>query len=186
MALVNVAPSRAVNLRDAGSRTPRPLRRLVKGASVHSKRTTEDRFWAKVDRRGPDECWIWTAASSGRPGKKYGRIWAGKRSLTGRPLGSQAHRVAYEMFVGPIPQGLQIDHLCRTTLCVNPAHLEPVTYEENQRRGNSPMAQQARQTHCKRGHPLDEANTYVWHRMRRCRRCNNDQQAAIRSARRTR
>lgn len=146
--------------------------------------TLRDRLVAKIAPAAPDECWLWTGATAGRPGARYGRIYAGERTEAGNPRGAQAHRVAYELFVGPIPKGLEIDHLCRTTLCVNPAHLEPVTYKENQRRGNSPMANQARQTHCKRGHALDETNTYVWHNLRRCRRCNADAQAAIRAERR--
>lgn len=82
-------------------------------------------FWAKVDKDGPDGCWLWTGFR--RPAG-YGQ--------TGRNRGSakQAHRVAYEMLVGPIPAGMELDHLCRMTPCVNPAHLEPVTPAENRRR----------------------------------------------------
>lgn len=142
------------------------------------------RFVEKVDFPDDlDECWVWTGAKSGRPGEEYGRIWAGKRSPNGHPSPTPAHRVSYELFVAPIPDGLEIDHLCRVHLCVNPRHLEPVTYEENQRRGQSPMANQARQTHCKRGHEFTPENTYVWGSYRRCRRCNSEAQAAIRKAR---
>lgn len=133
----------------------------------------------------PNGCWLWTGATAGRDDDHaYGRIWSGLRSENGHPLAIQAHRAVYELAVGPIADGLQIDHLCRNPRCVNPDHLEPVTYEENQRRGNSPMAQQARQTHCKRGHPLDDENTYHWKGTRRCRRCNADQAASIRKRRR--
>lgn len=87
-------------------------------------------------------CWIWTR----RPSMNgYGRI-----GITGL-----AHRASYEAFVGPIPSGLHIDHLCRVRRCVNPAHLEPVTCKENILRGESPEAKFARQTHCKDGHPFD-------------------------------
>lgn len=79
----------------------------------------------------------------------------------------------YEAFVGPIPDGLQIDHLCRVRHCVNPAHLEPVTIAENVRRGA------AAQTHCKYGHEYTPENTVIHHGGRECRTCNR-----IRSRRR--
>ncbi|MGA4541309.1 HNH endonuclease signature motif containing protein [Uniformispora flossi] len=73
-----------------------------------------------------DGHWLWTGSTNR---KGYGRFWFQGRS-------EEAHRVAYELFVGPIPDGLQIDHVCRVRPCVNPEHLEPVTHEENYRRGN--------------------------------------------------
>ena len=88
------------------------------------------RFWNKV-KLGPGGCWLWTASLKG-PGYNTGRgyasfYWAGK--------GQSGHRVAYEVLVGTIPDGLQVDHLCRVRRCVNPEHLEPVTHRENVRRG---------------------------------------------------
>lgn len=83
--------------------------------------TLEDRFWAKVDVRGP--CWEWTAST--RYG--YGQFMVGNRSML-------AHRFAWQMLVGPIPDGLELDHLCRNPACVSPDHLEPVTHRENMRR----------------------------------------------------
>lgn len=71
-----------------------------------------------------------------------------------------AHRAAYQYLRGPIPDGLQLDHLCWVRRCVNPAHLEVVTARVNTLRGENPAAQNARKTHCHRGHPFDEANTY--------------------------
>lgn len=96
-------------------------------------------------------CWEWRAA---RTGGGYGYIhWDGRTCL--------AHRVVYELLRGPIDAGLVIDHLCRNRGCVNPVHLEPVTERVNILRGNSPWALGSKQTHCKRGHPFDEENTYV-------------------------
>lgn len=80
------------------------------------------RFWSKVDKG--DDCWVWTGWTD-RDG--YGALDVGGKF-------TRAHRFAYEELVGPIPEGLTIDHLCRVKHCVNPAHLEPVTAEENTRR----------------------------------------------------
>lgn len=119
-----------------------------------------DRFWSKVDRRGPDECWPWLASTS----------WGyGEFSLGGKLR--KAHRVAYEDQVGPIPAGLTIDHLCRNESCVNPRHLEPVTMRENTMRGTGPTATNARKTVCKRGHPYTPENTYRSAKGRECRVC---------------
>ena len=107
------------------------------------------RFWSKVNKT--EACWLWTAAKSTRG---YGSIGTGDRRT------ALAHRVAYELLVGPIPEGLTLDHLCRNHGCVNPAHLEPVTQRENVLRGVSPSARCAAVTHCPQGHPYDEANTY--------------------------
>lgn len=118
------------------------------------------RFFAKVDVSTIDQCWLWTAHLNN---KGYGEFsFNGKVAL--------AHRVAYELFVEPIPEGLVIDHVrsrgCVSTACVNPAHLEPVTQRENMRRGAVATA-----THCSKGHPFNEANTYVRKSGRYCRAC---------------
>jgi hypothetical protein len=79
----------------------------------------EERFWAKVQKNGPDECWPWQE----RHRFKYGRLYLGY-GADGLRHWASAHRFSYELHNGPIPTGLQIDHLCRNTTCVNPRHLE--------------------------------------------------------------
>lgn len=104
--------------------------------------TFETRFRAKFEVR-PNGCWEWTASLS----KGYGQFRAG-----GTHRG--AHRVAYELWVGPIPDGLHIDHLCSNPICVNPDHLEPVTCEVNLLRGATTLTRINREkTHCPQGHP---------------------------------
>jgi len=119
------------------------------------------RFWSKVSKT--ENCWNWT----GWLRLGYGQFNVGRRKFA-------AHRVAYELTVGPIPEGMQLDHLCRNTRCVNPAHLEPVTPVENTHRGTQPAADNARKTHCKNGHPLSGDNLQiVFNGRRRCRICHN-------------
>lgn len=130
---------------------------------VQGFRSDADRFWSKVDRSGA--CWLWTGLKLPHG---YGRFGIGGRADHRDVL---AHRFAYELLVGPIPGGLQIDHLCRVRACVNPAHMEPVTGAENTRRGGN-----AAKTHCKRGHEFSTANTYTRHDGRRqCRACHREE-----------
>lgn len=133
---------------------PRP--RAARGSA---SLTPSERFWAKVDKSG--DCWLWTAALD-RHG--YGAFRTGGRHRL-------AHRVAYELVIGPIPEGLDLDHLCRVHDCVNPAHLEPVTRRENLARGVGFIAREIRTTHCPRGHEYSPENTYVATGSRNCRRC---------------
>lgn len=123
-----------------------------------------ERFWPKV--RMTHTCWVWTAST--RDGE-YGQFRDDDQAKV------FAHRWAYEWFVGPIPAGLTIDHLCRNPRCVNPAHLEPVTSKINTLRGNTLAAVNARLTACRRGHPFDAANTHVNARGSRvCLACNRE------------
>ena len=108
-------------------------------------------------------CWEWTAY---RNPMGYGQVGFGGRVVL-------AHRAVYEVLVRPIPDGLTLDHLCRNPGCVNPDHLEPVTTQENSRRGDHSRngADQRAKTHCPQGHPYDLANTGYTGGSRRCRAC---------------
>ena len=122
--------------------------------------TVPERFWSKVEFT--DSCWLWTAAKSGG----YGHFWPAGRMIP-------AHRWAYEFCVGPIPEGLEIDHLCRVRACVNPSHLEPVSPTVNKLRGFGLPAKNARKTHCPQGHPYSGENLILLGTWRYCRICSN-------------
>jgi len=118
-----------------------------------------------------DGCWEWVAAIGGGG---YGVVRNDGRQQA-------AHRVLYEIMVGPIPAGLQLDHLCRNRRCVRPGHLEPVTCGENIRRGTAGGirgAQQQAKTHCPAGHAYDEDNTRLARGRRICRACDNSRKRA--------
>jgi len=113
-----------------------------------------------VSERG---CWLWTGAVHGNG---YGAF-----RLNGKQIG--AHRAAYTILVGPIPNDKELDHLCRTPTCINPAHLEAVSHQTNVHRGTNPSAINAARDSCIHGHPFDESNTM--HRpngKRTCRTCH--------------
>jgi hypothetical protein len=100
--------------------------------------------------------------------------WEGRKSEAGYGFysGRLAHRVMYALTVGDLIPGLTIDHRCGNPSCVNPAHLEQVTYRVNILRGNTLAAANAAKTHCYRGHPFDELNTFRSPQgKRRCRAC---------------
>lgn len=121
-----------------------------------------ERFWAKVAKS--DTCWLWTGA---KVGAGYGHFTQG-----GEQKMMLAHRWAYEALVGPIPEGLVLDHLCMVKACVNPAHLEPVTQAVNiERNPNAINKTCADVTHCPQGHPYDEMNTRIYKGGRNCRAC---------------
>lgn len=131
--------------------------------------TLLERLMAKVERAvGPLDCWEWTGFKN-KLG--YGRFYVDRANGI-----RQAHRVSYELHVGPIPDGLVIDHLCRNPGCVNPGHLEPVTNAENVRRGdNSDVTRQRHRERrtCAQGHPLFGDNVRIVKRdgARACREC---------------
>jgi hypothetical protein len=132
------------------------------------------RWWAKVQLPEfwkEEACWEWVGS---RGSNHYGRIMVPSNGLylthRGNKL-AQAHRVGYELLVGPIPEGLTLDHLCRNPGCVNPNHLEPVTMRENLLRGNGVSARNAKKTHCPRGHPYTGMNVKQEKDRRKCRTC---------------
>jgi hypothetical protein len=109
----------------------------------------------------PSGCLLWTGAKM----QGYGHV-----NVRGQQL--KVHRLMYEWFVGPIPDGMDLDHLCRVTHCGAPAHLEPVTRRINTLRGVSPPAVNAQKTHCPQGHEYDLLNTYWNAQSRHCRTCH--------------
>ncbi len=127
----------------------------------------EERFWAKVDKRGPEGCWLWLGR---KESKGYGQFEC-------KGIFNVAHRFAYELLLGPIPEGLTLDHLCRNRACVNPDHLEPTLHRDNVLRGVNACATNARVTHCPEGHPYDLFNTYrMSNGGRACRKCIKEYQ----------
>ena len=128
-------------------------------------------------------CWLWLGCVDK---EGYGKI-----AMPGQASARMAHRISYELHVGPIPEGLELDHKCRMRCCVNFQHLEPVTHLENMRRGVNIgahlVAAQKAKTHCPKGHPYDEANTGPGHGSsdwRVCRACARDNDRNTRKARR--
>ncbi len=119
---------------------------------------TVERFWDKVEVT--DSCWNWIGAHEPLG---YGRFRVqGKLMLS--------HRFAYELLIDHITVPLELDHLCRNTRCVNPAHLDPVSHTENVRRGIAGN-EYTSLTHCKYGHSFSGDNLYLHGRYRKCKKC---------------
>lgn len=140
------------------------VRRYVQG---HNRR--QPWTWTIEDRGYETSCWIWDR----RPrAKGYGGVRVDGKTRS-------AHRAVYERLKGPIPDGLELDHLCCVRECVNPDHLEPVTTQENIRRSNAPAALNARKTHCVHGHEFTAENTHIRPTgARACRACMKAYSAA--------
>jgi hypothetical protein len=128
-------------------------------------RTPEERFWSNTDKRSPDECWMWRGTI--RQSGGYGVV---RLQDSARPYSIAAHKFAYELLVGPVPEGLVLDHLCRVPSCVNPAHLEPVTNAENIHRGAIAQA------YCRNGghlRPLERRGRHL-----KCLECKRERNLA--------
>ena len=137
-----------------------------------TRRATPESFWARVDKTG-GECWTWLGAHfrSGYTRVKY------------QGHDTVAHLIAYELTYGSVPDGLELDHLCRHRWCVNPAHLEPVPHAVNQARipGGLTVVN-ATKAACNRGHSLSGDNLFVRRDgRRRCRTCERATQQRLRS-----
>lgn len=117
-------------------------------------------------------CWIWQGETANNG---YGRTSI--RVSSGKWKRESAHRASYEAFVGEIPKGLVIDHLCRNILCVNPEHLEPVTQRENSFRAPNYVGNR---THCPSGHEYTLDNTTLSSGRRKCRTCHRKREASRR------
>lgn len=130
----------------------------MNGVLVTARIPAAERFWSKVDFGGV--CWEWTAAKT----NGYGRFGVDGKVVL-------AHRWAWEHLIGPIPRGLELDHLCRNPPCVNPDHMQPVTHTENVQRGAGGW-NTGSQTQCPQGHPYSGDNLMVSGGHRYCRTCH--------------
>ena len=146
--------------------TRRKLSAVAKGRPSPKRLSllTAEFVMGRVDV-GASGCWVWRGSKLQASG--YGRIKMSGRSYV-------AHRAVYEAMVGPVPDGLQLDHLCRNRLCVNPDHLEPVTGRVNVLRGETVVRANFEKTECVNGHPLRNDNVIMVRggRSRRCKACH--------------
>lgn len=124
-----------------------------------------ERIWDKIVRIPESGCWVWVGSISGRG---YGEVWW---------KGSKAfiHVLMHKLFVGDVPTGFEVDHLCKVRCCCNPNHLEAVTHAENVKRSSAwhhVVKKHKEATHCQRGHPWTKENTYIEpNGKRRCLEC---------------
>lgn len=170
-----ISCQRAYNKQHSLNRTLAKCDPLVLAAFASAPVNRLRKFAIKV-RVEQSGCWQWLGNC--HPDTRYGRFWLDRHT------DRLAHRLAYEWTVGPVPDGLVLDHLCRNRSCVNPIHLEPVTNVENVMRGESFGAVNARKTHCLNGHEFTPLNTRVTHQFanpgRSCRTCERDRKRKYR------
>jgi hypothetical protein len=133
---------------------------------IHTQKLTDiERFDQRRWKNPETDCWEWVGSTSQNG---YGLFWFRNKI-------AQVHRVSYILFVGEIPEGLVIDHLCRNIECVNPEHLEPVTRKENALRGVGWAGANSRKMVCPQGHSYSGDNLLITIRGRRCRTCHNSE-----------
>lgn len=138
---------------------------------MRATKTAEERFWAKVSRGTPDQCWLWTGVLGGNG---YGLLHMGSKTVR-HP--ARAHRFSWELHNGPIPEGLWVLHKCDVKVCVNPAHLFLGDRTANMRdcaaKGRLCTIGRGLLTHCARGHEFTPENTFIYpNGHRRCRSCS--------------
>jgi len=137
-----------------------------------NKENAVSALMAKVEINQETKCWIWRGYIEKNG---YGKVTVDTRR-------DWAHRHMYRLIVGEIPVGLELDHTCRNTYCINPAHLEPVTHAENMRRAPySACTIHGVKTHCPQGHPYSGDNLIVWGGFRYCRTCQNKYKKAYKA-----
>lgn len=150
----------------------RPNRGLIKGQPQrfihgHQNRarhgSEESRFLLRIEACRTDGCWIWDRSLQGDGYGYFHRTNGGS---------TYAHIVSWERVNGPVPEGMELDHLCREPRCFNPEHLEAVSHQVNVLRGVGVAARRATQTHCVAGHEFTEENTYILSGYRNCRTCH--------------
>ncbi len=150
-------------------RTENSIRtKTCRSGMLKQRLSAEQRFEQYVQKSYlPNQCWVWVGVQDYNG---YGRFFYNRKN-------DRAHRVSYQLYVGPIPDGMTIDHLCRNRRCVNPTHLEVVSLRENILRGLGIPAINARKTHCKNGHEFNKINTYYYRNGgRACRICSAELQ----------
>jgi hypothetical protein len=136
---------------------------------ANKKNTIEDALWNRITVTG--FCWLYEGWLDGH-GYGYTRYEGKSR---------RAHKLAYEELVGPVPDGLVLDHLCRVRNCVNPDHVQPVTHRINLMRGFTPARANTEKTHCVNGHEFTPENTNFDGIQRYCRACSRDKQKRLNS-----